>query len=358
MTAKTIAGAFVVEREIRIQAPRERVFGLLSSREGFALWMPVAILEPRVGGTVEFRFVPEAGGEAIACGEITVYDPPSRIGFTWDFKGDPLDARTEVTIDLIPEGVATLVRLTHTGFVEAEEAEKHAEGWEYWLGRLNARGEGKDPGDDRSTQGLLHFEAVAALRNEEIALKDHVERVAEQRRQVPLGAPLADYTLRADEDTTIKLSELFGDKDDLLVYHFMFAPDDELPCNMCSMWIDGFNAVASHVDDRVEFVVVAKAPIDKLRAWAKQRGWDKIRVLSSFESTFNHDFHAEDGDGNQTPSISVFHRNGEGVYHFYQKFAELDENNNRGIDLLSPVWNLFDLLPEGRGDWYPSHKYL
>jgi predicted dithiol-disulfide oxidoreductase (DUF899 family) len=123
------------------------------------------------------------------------------------------------------------------------------------------------------------------------------------------------------------------------------------------MWIDGFNAVAPHVRERVEFVVVAKAPIGKLRAWAKQRGWDEIRVLSSFESPFNRDFHAEDGDGNQIPAISVFHRNGESVYHFYRKSAELDENNNRGIDFISPVWNLFDLLPEGRGDWYPSHKH-
>ena len=151
---KIIAGAFVVEREIRIQAPRERVFELLSSREGAALWMPVAILEPRVGGNVEFRFLPEAGGEKTTFGEITAYEPPSRIAFTWDFKDDPLDARTEVAIDLIPEGEATLVRLTHTGFVDEEEQRGHAQGWEYWLGRLKALGEGKDPGDDRSIQAL------------------------------------------------------------------------------------------------------------------------------------------------------------------------------------------------------------
>jgi uncharacterized protein YndB with AHSA1/START domain len=146
--------AFVVEREIRVQAPRERIFGLLSSREGFALWMPVAILQPHVGGSVEFRFVREGGDELVALGEITAYDPPSRIAFSWDFKDDPLDARTEVTIDLLPEGEATLVRLTHIGFVDEEEAAKHAEGWEYWLGRLEALGGGKDPGDDRSIRAL------------------------------------------------------------------------------------------------------------------------------------------------------------------------------------------------------------
>lgn len=136
--------AFVVEREIRIRAQRERVFELFSSREGLALWMPVAILQPHIGGSVEFRFVRDDGDELIAIGEITAYDPPSRFVFSWDFKDDPLDARTEVTIEFIADGDATFVRLTHIGFVDQEEAAKHAEGWEYWLGRLKASGESED----------------------------------------------------------------------------------------------------------------------------------------------------------------------------------------------------------------------
>jgi len=146
MTTKT----FAVERAIRIQARREEVFALLSSREDFATWMPVTILEPRVGGNVEFRFDRETGGEIVAFGEITAYDAPSRISFTWDFKDDPLDARTEVTIDLTPDGDATVVRLTHIGFIDDEEAAKHAQGWEHWLGRLKARREGDYHADDRS----------------------------------------------------------------------------------------------------------------------------------------------------------------------------------------------------------------
>jgi uncharacterized protein YndB with AHSA1/START domain len=146
--------SFSVDREIRIQAPREHAFGFLSTREGFALWVPVTKFEPRVGGTIEFRFVSETGAVTVTFGEITAYDPPKRIAFTWDFKEDRLDARTEVTIDFTAEGDATLVRLTHTGFVDEEEGRKHAEGWEYWLERLRARGEGKEPGDDRSVQAL------------------------------------------------------------------------------------------------------------------------------------------------------------------------------------------------------------
>jgi uncharacterized protein YndB with AHSA1/START domain len=162
MTTKAIAGTFVVEREIRIRAPRERVFELLASREGLALWVPVSLLEPRVGGNIEFRFAPEPGVEKTTFGEVTAYDPPSRIAFTWDFKDDPLDARTEVAINLTSEGAATLVRLTHTGFVDEEECSKHDEGWGYWLARLEARGEGKVPAPDSSIEALLHSQAIAA----------------------------------------------------------------------------------------------------------------------------------------------------------------------------------------------------
>jgi uncharacterized protein YndB with AHSA1/START domain len=150
--------AFVVEREIRIQAPREHVFRLLSSREGQALWMPFTILEARIGGNVQIRFVPETGGQRIVFGKISAYDPPSRIAFTWDFEDDPLDALTEVTIDLIAEEEATFVRLTHAGFVNEEEHGKHAEGWEYWLERLKTLAEGKDPGHDRSIEALRQFD--------------------------------------------------------------------------------------------------------------------------------------------------------------------------------------------------------
>ena len=154
MTTKLVAGAFVVEREIRIRAPRERVFALLSSREHLASWMPAAIFEPRAGGNVEFRFVLDDGGKKVTFGKITACDPPSRIAFTWDFKDDPLDARTEVTFDLSTEGQTTLVRLTHTGFVDEAEAAKHAQGWGYWLERLQLCGEGQDLGDDPSVQAL------------------------------------------------------------------------------------------------------------------------------------------------------------------------------------------------------------
>ena len=359
MTTKTIAGAFVVEREVRIQAPRETVFPLIATREGFSRWMPVTQLEPRVGGSITFAFAPESGGISVAHGEITAFKPPEHIAFTWNMDDESSDLQTEVSIDLIAEGNATLVRLTHTGFADEKTFEGYNGGWVYFLDRLQHSGNGETSEEDRHSVAARQYLAKKALLAEEIALKDHVERVAAMRRTIPLGPPLIkEYSFTNDAGATVALSELFGDKDDLIVYHLMFAPDDAAPCPMCSMWIDGLNAVAPHIRQRSAFAVIAKAPIEKLRTFAAQRGWDRVRVLSSNGTDFQRDYDVENALGEQMPAISAFHRKEGNIYHFYQKFAELDENNNRGIDLYSPVWNLFDLLPGGRGDWYPNHDYM
>jgi predicted dithiol-disulfide oxidoreductase (DUF899 family) len=208
-------------------------------------------------------------------------------------------------------------------------------------------------------------ESLRKLLVEEIALKDHAERVAAMRRALAPGRIVDDYVFREGPPDLsrndpkgfreTKLSELFGkDKNELLIYHMMYGPDWEGPCPMCTMWVTGYNGISHYVNERVNFVVVAKAPLAKLREWAKARGWNNVRLLSSYDSTFNLDMGAEDADGFQNPGISAFVRGPDGIRHFYSKWASLDENNNRGLDLLSPVWNLYDLVPSGRDDWYPS----
>ena len=183
----------------------------------------------------------------------------------------------------------------------------------------------------------------------EIALKDEVERVAALRRALPLGIRVPDYVFREGPmDLTrnnpadfrdVQLTDLFtSGHDTLIVDHLMFAANDEEPCVMCSMWADGYNAVTPHVMQRASFVLVAKVEITKLRSWARQRGWDHIRLLSSYDNTFNHDFGMEDADGAQNPGLSIFTRTPDGaVYHRYTIGAEFDAHNNRGIDPLSLI---------------------
>lgn len=204
----------------------------------------------------------------------------------------------------------------------------------------------------------------------EIALKDQAERVAELRRQLPRGARVeTDYVFHegpadlSDDSPSsvrhVRLSELFtGGKDRLIVIHLMYGADDERACPMCSMWADGYNAVVPHISNKVNFVLVAKADIGKLRAWARGRGWDKIRLLSSHDNTFNQDFLVEEKGRGQKPGVSVFCRTADGhIDHFYTTEAALAPGHHRGIDPYTPVWNLFDLLPEGRESWMPKHSY-
>jgi predicted dithiol-disulfide oxidoreductase (DUF899 family) len=210
-----------------------------------------------------------------------------------------------------------------------------------------------------------YIAARIELARAERALRDRVEEVAAMRRSLPEGALLGDYLLTEGPhdlglDGPIEsrpLSELFGHHDTLIVYHLMFHPDDDAACPMCSMWVDGFHGVSHHLAQHAAFVVVAKAPLPKVRAWALRRGWDGLRILSSHGTTFNADLHAEHPDGAQRPMISVFVLDGGRARHFYTLPANLLDNSERGIDLLSPVWNALDLMPKGRGDWYADNAY-
>jgi predicted dithiol-disulfide oxidoreductase (DUF899 family) len=199
------------------------------------------------------------------------------------------------------------------------------------------------------------------MRLAELELMDHVERVAALRRQLPDDTVVPDYELvEVASGTPVRLSELFtGPGRALLVYHFMFGKGTPEPCPLCTMWIDGYNAVAPHLAPTVDFVVVAAADPEAIAGHAESRGWTNLRLLSSGESTFKVDLGSEELDGEQIERISVFTQGDDGtVRHIFSKGAEMaDDRRERGIDLLSPVWHLLDLTPGGRGDWYPRLRY-
>ncbi|EFL07730.1 CalU12 [Streptomyces sp. AA4] len=211
-------------------------------------------------------------------------------------------------------------------------------------------------------------EYVAArmeLAKAERALRDRIEEVAAARRRMPPGRVLGRYSFaegpadlgRAEPVRETALRELFGEHRTLVVYHLMFHPDDDEACPMCSMWVDGFRGVTHHLAQHAGFAVIGKAPLPKLRAWAARRGWSGLRILSSHGTSFNADLHAERANGDQRPMISVFTAEGEAVRHFYSLPANFLDDSQRGIDLLSPVWNVLDLLPGGRGEWYAGNDY-
>lgn len=207
------------------------------------------------------------------------------------------------------------------------------------------------------------------LRLAEIELMKQRERCAELRRALPKGATISDYdflegpTALDDGDTptkTVRLSELFTGPDrSLVIYQMMYGKKQTSPCPMCTAWIDSWNGVAHHLAQNIDVAIVAAADPSTLRAFARERGWNRLRLLSAGDSTFKYDLGSEDAQGNQDSTISVFTRDSDGTLrHFYSVHPRLAEDvKERGIDEWNPIWNVLDLTPQGRGSFYASLEY-
>lgn len=198
-----------------------------------------------------------------------------------------------------------------------------------------------------------------ALLDAEVELRDHVERVAAQRRKLPPGPLVKDYEF-LDGNRRVKLSELFEDgKPYLIMYHVMYFQDDKTFCPMCSMWIDGLDGIAHHVMQRANIVAASLAPLDAFAAWKQRRGWRRIPVVADADASFARDTCAEERDGTPASTVLVFEKTPEGVRHIYTAHAEIVRNESyRGVDQLCPAWHVFDLLPIGRGDFIASNDYV
>jgi len=207
------------------------------------------------------------------------------------------------------------------------------------------------------------------LRLAEIELLNMREKVAALRRQLPPGAIIENYEfvegpVALDQSDApvkkVRLGELFTGPDrSLVIYHFMYGKKQTTACPMCTAWIDGCNGIAHHIAQNIDFAIVAAADLPTLREFARGRGWNKLRLLSAGESSFKYDLGSEDPEGHQDSTISVFTRDKDGTLrHFYSGHPWLAEDiRERGIDELTPIWNVLDLTPQGRGSWYASLKY-
>ncbi|MGI9591335.1 MAG: DUF899 family protein [Myxococcota bacterium] len=196
----------------------------------------------------------------------------------------------------------------------------------------------------------------------EIALRDQRERVAELRRRLP-PTPVEDYrfheaAVAGGPVADLRLSELFGDHDVLILMHFMFGRKQENPCPMCTMWADGYDGVVPHIRQHAAFGVVVQGDPERFREHARSRGWRNLRLLSSSGTSFKDDLKMQSPEGHQAPGVSVFTKDASGaIAHTYTGGAELKEGQFRGMDLLSPVWHFLDLIPPGRGNWMPRLSY-
>jgi predicted dithiol-disulfide oxidoreductase (DUF899 family) len=220
------------------------------------------------------------------------------------------------------------------------------------------------------------------LLEQEIELRRAMEAVAAARRRLPPGGIVPqDYVFQGQAPAQVRLSELFAPgKDSLVIYSMMFPRDPgddrpgpaagqtallplaEGPCPSCTAFLDQLDGAAEHAAQHVNLAVAGKAPIERIVTFAAERGWRHLRVLSSAGTTYNRDYLAETSDGELQPMLNVFHRDGDTIRHFWGSelfYAPWDPGQDpRHVGTLEPVWNLYDLTPEGRGaDWDEQLSY-
>ncbi len=200
------------------------------------------------------------------------------------------------------------------------------------------------------------------LRQQEIELKEQRERVAELRRRLPLDTVVEDHVFTEAVDGSIRdvrLSGLFTQRDrPLVLMHFMFGKKQTEPCPMCTLWADGYDGIVEHLSQRVDFAVLVAGDAAEFERYARGRGWDRLRVVSSGDTPFKRDVGMEDAEGAQQPGVSVLELADDGtIRHFYTGGAWMGDGHFRGMDLLSPLWSFLDVTRQGRGDFMPRTSY-
>lgn len=204
--------------------------------------------------------------------------------------------------------------------------------------------------------------ARTALLAEEIELRRHIERVAAQRRALPPGGPvIGDYRFQT-EDGPSDFAGLFGDKQTLGLYSYMFGPERERPCPMCTNLLGAWEGNAADLDQRMSLVVIARSPIERLVAWKRERGWTHLRMATDLTGDYSRDYFGLLPDGSEIPAFNVFTRRDGTHRHFWSgemTGPTADPGQDpRGAPDPGPLWAILDQTPEGRGaDWYPKLDY-
>ena len=224
------------------------------------------------------------------------------------------------------------------------------------------------PAQQLATTNQVHYPDESpeyrAARNvllaEEIELRRHIERVAAQRRALPIGGKLAkDFELVSEAGPT-RLSAFFGDKKTLMVYSMMYGPQRKTPCPSCTSFLSAWNGIAVNLRERVGILVTARSPIERLMEYKRQRAFANLPFVSDLTGDYTRTYvNADDAD---IPGFSVFTRNDGVICHFYSgemsgSMADPGQDP-RGAPDLDPLWLMLDLTPDGRGtDWYPKLEY-
>lgn len=204
--------------------------------------------------------------------------------------------------------------------------------------------------------------ARTALLAEEIELRRHIERVAAQRRALPPGGEVRGEYRFEGEEGEVGFEGLFQDKQTLVLYSYMFGPQRARPCPMCTNLLGAWEGNAADIGQRVSLAVIARSPIERLKAWKQERGWRDLRLYTDLNDAYSRDYFGLLPDGDEIPALNVFTRRDGTIRHFWSgemtgQTADPGQDP-RGAPDAAPLWMVLDCTPEGRGsDWYPKLDY-
>lgn len=203
--------------------------------------------------------------------------------------------------------------------------------------------------------------ARTALLAEEIELRRHIERVAAQRRALPPGGLVADHEFRDENGRIVQWADLFGAHDALVTYFWMYGPDRERPCPMCTAFIGSLDVPARDISQRVAMAVIGRSPVERQLAFARERGWKNLKFYATVGDRFARNYRGLAPNGEEWPALDVWVRRDGEVRHFWGSELGGTEDpgqDPRGAPDPTPLWNILDLTPGGRGtDWYPRLDY-
>lgn len=206
-------------------------------------------------------------------------------------------------------------------------------------------------------------EAREALLAEEIDFRRHMTRLVEQRRALPPGPEITkNYRFKDEEGAEVGLKDLFGDKDTLVAYFWMYGPQRDRPCPMCTNWLGAVNGNAADIKQRVALKILGRSSVERQLAFALERGWRDLNFVQTVGDDYANDLGVLMPDGSEYPALVIFSREGDTVRLFWasemrSEMADSGQDPRDAPDIAS-LWSVLDLTPEGRGtDWYPQLKY-
>ena len=206
-------------------------------------------------------------------------------------------------------------------------------------------------------------DAREALLAEEIEFRRHMTRLSEQRRSLPPG-PVIERPYRFKDERGFEVGhvDLFGDKEALVTYFWMYGPQRERPCPMCTNWLGAVNGNAADIKKLVALKILGRSPVERQVRFAQERGWTHLDFVQTVGDDYAGDLGLINADGSENPALIVFKRDGDEVRLFWasemtREMADPGQDPRDAPDIAS-LWSILDLTPGGRGStWYPKLDY-